>query len=179
MNTIANTASSATSTVSNFFGSAFNRVGQFAGRIWTMISNIVPSAVSSRVAKLFAPMTSVFKGLPKPIKATVVLTAAGSAAYFAVKYFKSREVKKTLNAETISQDTASNPQHTISEVANAEETRKSPALAFVDSAVPAAATATSSVKEEDLEVVNGTHSEINSGDVSQETGNQQSNGTEV
>jgi hypothetical protein len=95
MNTIANTASSATSTVSNFFGSAFNRVGQFAGRIWTMISNIVPSAVSSRVAKLFAPMTSVFKGLPKPIKAAVVLTAAGSATYFAVKHFKSREAKRS------------------------------------------------------------------------------------
>ncbi|MFZ4673298.1 MAG: hypothetical protein ACOYL1_03010, partial [Chlamydiia bacterium] len=94
MNTIANTASSATSTVTNFFGSAFNRVGQFAGRIWTMISNIVPSAVSSRVAKLFAPVTTAFKGLPKPIKATVVLTAAGTAAFFAVKYFKSKECKQ-------------------------------------------------------------------------------------
>lgn len=107
MNTIANTASSATSTVSNFFGSAFNRVGQFAGRIWTMISNIVPSAVSSRVAKLFAPVTTAFKGLPKPIKATVVLTAAGTAAFFAVKYFKSKECKQpaaaSANASSVSE----------------------------------------------------------------------------
>jgi len=91
MSTISNAASSATSTVTNFFSSALNRVGQFAGRIWTMMTNIVPSAVSSKVSKLFAPVTNVVKSMPKPIKAVVIAGAMCGVGALAYRFFKPKQ----------------------------------------------------------------------------------------
>jgi hypothetical protein len=105
MSTISNAASSATSTVTNFFSSALNRVGQFAGRIWTMMTNIVPSAVSSKVSKLFAPVTNVVKSMPKPIKAVFVATAMCSVGVYAYRCFKSKQnaKKEPTAAESLNQ----------------------------------------------------------------------------
>jgi hypothetical protein len=105
MSTISNAASSATSTVTNFFSSALNRVGQFAGRIWTMMTNIVPSAVSSKVSKLFAPVTNVVKSMPKPIKAVFVATAMCSVGVYAYRCFKSKQnaKKEPSAAESLNQ----------------------------------------------------------------------------
>ena len=117
MSTISNAASSATSTVTNFFSSALNRVGQFAGRIWTMMTNIVPSAVSSKVSKLFAPVTNVVKSMPKPIKAVFVATAMCSVGVYAYRCFKSKQnaKKEPSAAESLNQSTVVSSATEISE----------------------------------------------------------------
>ncbi|MBM3195752.1 MAG: hypothetical protein FJZ62_03280 [Chlamydiae bacterium] len=123
MSTISNAASSATSTVTNFFSSALNRVGQFAGRIWTMMTNIVPSAVSSKVSKLFAPVTNVVKSMPKPIKAVVIAGAMCGVGALAYRFFKPKQ-------NATSQPSVNEGQRQIPEDSSVENTEQNQGVAL-------------------------------------------------
>ena len=89
MTSIINTASSAAYAATSYLGSAIRNVGNLAGRIVTTLSNFVPSQVSTKVQRLFGPISRACSALPKPIKVAAVV-AGGIASVVALKRLYNR-----------------------------------------------------------------------------------------
>ena len=101
MTSIINTASSAAYAATSYLGSAIRNVGNLAGRIVTTLSNFVPSQVSTKVQRLFGPISRACSALPKPIKVAAVV-AGGIASVVALKRLYNR---RSTSLETQKPDT--------------------------------------------------------------------------
>jgi hypothetical protein len=107
MTSIINTASSAAYAATSYLGSAIRNVGNLAGRIVTTLSNFVPSQVSTKVQRLFGPISRACSALPKPIKVAAVV-AGGIASVVALKrlYNRRSTSSETQKPNTVRLETA-------------------------------------------------------------------------
>lgn len=100
MTSIINSASSAAYAATSYLGTAIRNVGNLAGRIVTTLSNFVPSQVSTKVQRLFSPISRACSALPKPIKVAAIV-AGGIASVVALKRFYN---KKSINQNKVEKD---------------------------------------------------------------------------
>ena len=98
MTSIINSASSAAYAATSYLGTAIRNVGNLAGRIVTTLSNFVPSQVSTKVQRLFSPISRACSALPKPIKVAAIV-AGGIASVVALKRFYNMKSTNQNNAE--------------------------------------------------------------------------------
>ena len=111
MTSIINSASSAAYAATSYLGSAIRNVGNLAGRIVTTLSNFVPSQVSTKVQRLFGPLSRACSALPKPIKVAAVV-AGGIASVVALKRLYNRRSTSLENQEpTTNSSSASLTNH--------------------------------------------------------------------